>query len=246
MLGRFVKVRITQPIGSPNKRTGGVFTLNYGTVEDAARFKGACINGAYVMGIDHPVRNFDGRIVAAITRENGERLCVAAPKNSRYIINDIKAAIDPCEGAGSYTADCLYESSCGAVVYRAINGETRYLLIKNRRSANWGFPKGHIEQGETREETAAREVLEETGIHITIIPDFVSTSEYTIQGRVEKSVTIFLASTNDTQTKIQREEIEDYVWLNYEKALETLKFENDRAILERAAAFLENDCAVTV
>ena len=37
------------------------------------------------------------------------------------------------------------------------------------------------------------EVLEETGIHIDIIPDFTAKSDYTIQGKVEKSVTIFLA-----------------------------------------------------
>ena len=66
----------------------------------------------------------------------------------------------------------------------------------------------------------------------------IFTSEYTIQGKVEKSVSIFVASTTDTQTKIQQEEIEDYIWLNYAKAIKTLKFENDRSILERANDFL--------
>ncbi|MBQ4627203.1 MAG: NUDIX domain-containing protein, partial [Clostridia bacterium] len=130
------------------------------------------------------------------------------------------------------------ERSCGAVVYRIINDEVRYLLIKNRRSTHWGFPKGHIEKGETNEQTAMREVLEETGIHIQILPQFASKSEYTIQGRVEKSVTIFLAKTKDTQTTIQREEIEDYVWLSYEKAMDTLRFINDRNILRSAHDFL--------
>ncbi|MFR2841802.1 MAG: NUDIX domain-containing protein [Acutalibacteraceae bacterium] len=36
------------------------------------------------------------------------------------------------------------------------------MLIKNKRSAHWGFPKGHMEKGETREETAKREIGEET------------------------------------------------------------------------------------
>lgn len=80
-----------------------------------------------------------------------------------------------------------------------INGETRLLLIKNSRSAHWGFPKGHMERGETPEQTARREVLEETGMHIDIIPDFTAKSDYTIQGKVEKSVTIFLAKTEDTK-----------------------------------------------
>ena len=64
--------------------------------------------------------------------------------------------------------------------------------------------------------------------------DFVEKSDYSIQGKIEKSVSIFLARTNDTQTIIQREEIEDYIWLMYENALSTLKFENDKAILEKA------------
>ena len=48
-------------------------------------------------------------------------------------------------------------------MFRRINEEYRFLLIKNRRSNNWGFPKGHIEKGETEVATAKREVLEETG-----------------------------------------------------------------------------------
>lgn len=239
MLGKYVRVRITQPIGSQNKQLDFLYSVNYGIIDDSG--KGSSIQGAYIMGINHPVKNFEGRVVANVKRADGTKVLVVAPKSSRYIINDIRNAVDPCESAyGEYSIECLYESSCGAVVFRKINGETRFLLIKNKRSANWGFPKGHIENGETRQQTAMREVLEETGLRITIIPEFVSKSEYTIQGRVEKSVSIFLAKTSDTQTRIQREEIEDYVWLNFERAMETLKFENDRSILEKAVDFLEN------
>ena len=96
-----------------------------------------------------------------------------------------------------------------------------------------------MERGETPEQTARREVLEETGIHIDIIPDFTAKSDYTIQGKVEKSVTIFLAKTEDTETIIQRVEIDDYIWLGFDKALETLKFENDKAILKSARRFMD-------
>ena len=63
----------------------------------------------------------------------------------------------------------------------------------------------------SNEECVEREVLEETGLHINIFEDFSSTSEYKIAGRVEKRVTIFLASTSDTSTVIQQEEIEDRI-----------------------------------
>ena len=237
MLGKFVRVCVTKRINDKDPATGLVNRLNFGRIESGCSAKH--VLGAYIMGIDHPVRNFDGRVIAIIRRKSGECLWVVAPKSTRFIVNDIRAAIAYAEGEGDqYAIDCLYESSCGAVVYRMINGELRYLLIKNKRSANWGFPKGHIEPGETQEETAMREVLEETGVHIHIHPGFVSRSEYTIQGKVEKSVAIFVAGTTDTQTVIQQEEIEDYIWLNYQKAWKILKFQNDRTILEKANNFL--------
>ncbi len=236
MLGKYVRVNVTKPHNSQDAETGLIYELNFGRVENSTN---GGVQFAYIMGIDHPVRNFDGRVIAVIHRKNGEKIWVAAPKSTRFIVNDVRKAIAFAEGGEKdYNIECLYESSCGAVVFRNIGGEIRYLLIKNKRSTNWGFPKGHIENGETKEETAKREVLEETGIRIKIIPGFVSTSEYTIQGKVEKSVSIFVASTTDTQTKIQQEEIEDYIWLNYAKAIKKLKFENDRSILERANDFL--------
>lgn len=50
---------------------------------------------------------------------------------------------------------------------------------------------------------------------------------------------MFLASTEDTQTVIQKEEIEDYIWLRYPEAYDMLKFENDKEILESVKAFME-------
>jgi 8-oxo-dGTP pyrophosphatase MutT (NUDIX family) len=49
------------------------------------------------------------------------------------------------------------------VVYRRVDGAAHYLLIRDPYD-NWGLPKGHVERGETSEQTAVREVREETGI----------------------------------------------------------------------------------
>ena len=163
---------------------------------------------------------------------------VVAPKSTRFIINDIKEYIDVEKDFPTYRLDCLYERSCGAVVFRDIKGEVRYLLIKNNRSAHWGFPKGHIEPGETPEETAYREVLEETGLHINLIDGFSCVSKYKIRDKIDKMVTIFVGTTRDTSTVIQKEEIEDYIWLTYDKAMNLLKFENDKNILSGAYNFL--------
>ncbi len=241
MLGKFVKVRVTSPINSFNNRFGFKYKLNYGIIEGCKTRKNT-VQCAYIMGINHPVRNFDGRIIATVRRNYGKGVVwVVAPKSTRFIVNDIKSAIDFAEGRIGYSIDCLYESSCGAVVFNDSNEERKFLLIRNKRSAHWGFPKGHIEQGETKEETAKREVLEETGLSIEILPGFVKNSEYTIQGKIEKSVSIFLGKTDELKYKIQEEEIEECGWYSYSEALKVLNYDNDKHILNEAVHFLKTN-----
>ncbi|MCQ2471560.1 MAG: NUDIX domain-containing protein [Clostridia bacterium] len=238
MLGKYVRVKVTHPINSHNAEENITYNLNFGQVEGSKHFNSS-VKGAYIMGISHPVRSFDGRVIAVLHyKDKNSVYIVVAPKSTRFINIDIKSAMEFALKNRDYSLDCLYERSCGAVVFREIGGMTRFLLIKNKRSAHWGFPKGHVEQGETDQQTAYREVLEETGIRINILPDFVTKSQYSIQGKVEKSVNIYLATTEDTNTIIQKEEIEDYVWLGYEKAKTRLKFENDHAILDKAVDYI--------
>ena len=235
MLGKCVRVRVTNPIGSDNE-TGSTYPLNFGSVYGYEN------QNAYIMGIHHPVRNFDGRIIAILSdRKNQSFIWIVAPKSTRFIINDIRDYLDLEKDFPDYKIECLYESSCGAVVFRDIRGEVRFLLIKNRRSAHWGFPKGHIEKGETKTETAYREVLEETGIHLSIIEGYESVSKYKIRNKIEKQVSIFVGTTKDTSTVIQQSEIEDYIWLTYDRAMSLLKFENDKTILRSAYEFLNEN-----
>lgn len=225
MLGKYVRVRVT---GFENGVNYGV--IDYVTAKSREQLP------AYIMGIDHAVRNFDGRVIASFVKDHKVNF-VVSPKSKRFIINDIYSALAPF-GVSKNELACLYERSCGAIVFREIDGERRFLIIKNKRSAHWSFPKGHVEQDETPEQTAFREVLEETGVHIKIIPGFRLVSEYTIQNRVEKSVDIYLATTDDTRTVMQEEEIESYDWLSYESAMKRLRFENDKNIFEQAHLYL--------
>lgn len=239
MLGKYVTVRVTKPMHSFDAENGIRNELNFGKVESGLDPR-TPVKGAYIMGVNHRVRLFEGRVIAVIKRKNmGGIILVVAPKSKRYIVHDIENAIAYSEKDGTYELSCLYETSCGAVVYRIINGEVRFLLIKNKRSLNWGFPKGHMERGEDEHATAYREIFEETGIRASFLPGFRFKSEYSIQNKIEKKVIIFLATTSDTHTVIQQEEIEEYLWLGYEKAMDTLKFPNDRQILIKANEYLK-------
>ena len=73
----------------------------------------------------------------------------------------------------------IYEKSCGAVVFTRINSEIKYLLIRNLTGI-YGFPKGHVKQGETEEETALREIFEEVGLSVKLLPGFRSEDEHPI------------------------------------------------------------------
>lgn len=238
MLGKIVRVRVTAPMNSVNKRFGYTYALNFGLIEGGSP-TGNCVQFAYIMGVSHPVRHFEGRVVAIVRRLGGKGVVwVVAPKSTRFIVNDIKKALDFAENREKYNIDCLFERSCGAVVFYGSGEDRVFLLIKNKRSAHWGFPKGHIEDGETNEQTATREVLEETGLDVTIVPGFSSTSKYTIQGKVEKTVTIFLATASSRGVTLQEDEIDDSKWVGYNEALELLNFENDRHIFLQAGEFL--------
>ena len=65
----------------------------------------------------------------------------------------------------------IIEKSCGAVVFTRTDAGIRYVIIQSLEGY-YGFPKGHCEKGESEEETALREVYEETGLRVRIIPGF--------------------------------------------------------------------------
>ena len=246
LLGKFVRVHVTHPLGTPFGEDGTLYGANYGEFAGPGRdglaspaAQGEMPDGIFILGPRYPVKVFDGRVIALLYGNDGRRYAVAAPKRSRYIVGQIRRALRFAMAPEDYRIHCLYERSCGAVVFCRADGNLRFLLIKNRRSANWGFPKGHVENYETAEQTARREVREETGLRIRLLPGFSCQSEYVISGVIEKSVTIFLAEAQDRHITVQEAEIEDYLWVDYQKAMQLLKFDNDRNTMRRAYGFLK-------
>jgi len=132
------------------------------------------------------------------------------------------------------------ERSAGAVIFRE-EGDKIYYLLLHYQSGHWDFPKGIIEKGEKIEETAKREVKEETGIeNIEFVEGFKEWIKYffRVKGRtIFKIVTFLLAETKQKKVKISWEHI-GFKWLPYEEALEKLTFKNAKEILEKANDFL--------
>ena len=124
-----------------------------------------------------------------------------------------------------------YENSCGAIVF---NENTEKILLVKMHNGNWGFPKGHIENNETKEETAIREVHEETNVNIKIIPNFEREIKYIPNEKTIKKVTIFAGITQDEDVKIDTFEIEAFQWCTYEEALKLVTYKLQKDILEKA------------
>lgn len=126
--------------------------------------------------------------------------------------------------------------SCGGiVVFRA----KILLLYKNykNRYEGWVLPKGTVESGESHEETALREVREETGADARIV-SYIGKSSYSFlvpEDTVEKDVHWYLMKGRSYYSKPQSSEyFRDSGYYKYHEAIHLLKFANERAMLEQA------------
>lgn len=131
------------------------------------------------------------------------------------------------------------EKSCGAVILH----EDKFLVVKKRQEdgGHWDFPKGKIQAKETEQECAKREVYEETGLKIRMLPGFKAEIQYYPKAGVLKTVVFFLAFPEQAKVKYITGEITDHKWLPYEQALKQLTYENARSVLRKAKEFLEEN-----
>jgi 8-oxo-dGTP pyrophosphatase MutT (NUDIX family) len=133
------------------------------------------------------------------------------------------------------------ERSAGLVLFRREENAFLFLLL-NYGWGHWGFPKGHIEAGETEKEAAIREVEEETGFNsFRFIDKFEERIEYVYRKKgekVHKEVLYFLAKTEEGTVRLSYEH-QGYKWLDFSRALHQLTYDNDKKILTKAKQMIE-------
>ena len=133
-------------------------------------------------------------------------------------------------------------TSCGGVVIFRGKILVLYKNYKNKYEG-WVLPKGTVEAGEAFNETAIREVREETGVSASIIK-YVGKSQYTFNtssDTIVKDVHWYLMMSDSYSSKPQREEFfVESGYYKYHEAYHLLKFSNEKQILEKAyAEYLE-------
>ncbi|MBI4143302.1 NUDIX domain-containing protein [Candidatus Woesearchaeota archaeon] len=116
----------------------------------------------------------------------------------------------------------------------------KYLLL-HYGAGHWDFPKGHQEKNEKEEQTALREIKEETGIEeIEFVDGFRQVISYYYKRDNEtifKEVIFFLGHSATDEVTLSKEHI-GYAWLNYEHAFKKLTFNNAKELIKKANEFL--------
>lgn len=220
-MGKRVHVVVDRPIGHVH---GDItYPINYGYIPGLLAGDGE-EQDAYILGVDEPISEFDGQVVAAICRKNDcEDKLVVAPEGSVFHQGQIREAVHFQEQYFISTVDSLFRKSCGVIPFRR-NGEEREYLILLQTNSCWSFPKGHMEAGETEEQTALRELLEETGLTAKLDTSRFASIEYPVSEFSRKEVVFYLGEVAG-EPKVQESEIETYKWVTF-RELENYLFPN--------------------
>lgn len=136
--------------------------------------------------------------------------------------------------------------SAGMIVFH--RGETgcRFLLVLSRLTKRplWEFPKGGVDEGESRRDAALRELFEETGLSgddVRVVPGFEQREAYRFSTKdgddrtlVRKEVTYFLAEAAHTRVSVSAAEIFEFAWVDPAEARRRLRYQERRRILDAA------------
>ena len=139
-------------------------------------------------------------------------------------------------------------TSAGGIVIRHDSGRAWIVVGSRRRERDgwtWTLPKGTPKPGESREETALREVAEETGLEVRITAPFDSIEYRFVQAgqRIHKTVHYFLMAPVGGDLAGHDHEFEQVRWITFGEASSLLTFETERALVARAAEFAGEDTA---
>ncbi len=124
--------------------------------------------------------------------------------------------------------------AAGGVPYRRGEAGIEVGVIHRPHREDWSFPKGKLDPGETFEQCAVREVLEETGF-VVQLDHFVGTTEYVHRKGRPKIVAYWLVSVVGGEFT-PNDEADEIRWVSIEAARELVTYDRDRELLDLVAA----------
>ncbi|EGL82677.1 NUDIX hydrolase [Caldalkalibacillus thermarum TA2.A1] len=139
----------------------------------------------------------------------------------------------------------MKEISAGGVVFKQEGSKIKVLLIEDRYH-RLTIPKGKQEAGETLEQTALREIEEETGIKGEIIQPLTKVY-YTYtdpkRGHIDKEVMYYLVKATSGEVEPQLEEINKVFWLDLHSAWQAQQengYDNNDEVFKQAYTYLQS------
>jgi len=135
-------------------------------------------------------------------------------------------------------------TSAGGIVVQFDDGIPSLVVGARRRDRDivtWTLPKGTPNAGETREQTAVREVAEETGLEVRITDVLDSIEYWFVQRgtRIHKTVHYFLMEPTGGDLERHDHEFDEVRWVRFVEAGDLLTFETERSLVARAAAIVD-------
>ena len=128
--------------------------------------------------------------------------------------------------------------AAGGIIRRFVpGGRVEFACIYREARGDWTFPKGKIDEGETFEQGALREVLEETGMSCQVIR-FAGTTNYTHCKGKPKIVAYYLMEANEVEF-VPNEEVDELVWVPLESVRANLTWSRDRELFDQVMTFPE-------
>lgn len=124
-----------------------------------------------------------------------------------------------------------------AIPYRVQSGRLEFCLITTSRKRRWGLPKGVVESGETRRQTALKEAQEEAGLSGKIVGRAVGAYQYRKWG-LQLAVTAYLLQVEEESDDYPERRLRARAWLPAKKALRRIGCEYQRELLFKASTLL--------
>lgn len=123
----------------------------------------------------------------------------------------------------------LIDIAAGGLLESQQNGELKIAVIYRPKHDDWSLPKGHLEKGETLEEGALREVLEETGCTAEII-EIVPPLAYLVKNQ-PKIVVYYRMKLTGSSDFVENNEVSKMDWLTPAQTVERLDYEGDKELV---------------
>ena len=127
--------------------------------------------------------------------------------------------------------------SAGGVVLRPDGDAVEVVLCGRKDPRLWALPKGTPDQGESREETALREVREETGLSVEALGYIGNISYWFVKSservRCHKTVHYFLMNATGGDTAHHDHEFDEVGWFSVGDALAAMTYGNEVEIVEK-------------